>query len=533
MRHYICNFTGRVVGETSRLFFSKSAQKFETMIRIISFLILTGLFLSCQPKKEETISGKPTVFIIGDSTVKNGRGDGAGGLWGWGDPIVQYFDTSKIAIENHALDGTSSRTFRSKGLWDEVLRRIQPGDYVLVQFGHNENKPVNDTIQACGTIHGIGEETEEIDNRLTGEHEIVHTYGWYIRQCIIEAKEKGAIPVVISPVPQNDWENRRVLRDNESYGKWTREVADFEEVQFIDLNEKMAVAMEERGEGNVTGTLFLEHDHAHTTAKGAALAASLVIEGLRQSENCWLKDFLLEAPEINFPVKKNVYILGDSMVADGDGKVAGWGNELATFFDTTRVNIINKASANHGIRSYQEEGLWDEVLADLKEGDFLLVQFGHNDGNEPGAPKYRALPGSGDETGQATPNDSITETVHTYGWYMKKYIADAKAKGVSVIVLSPAPRNEWLDGKVERVDETYGKWAKEAAITEGAFFIDMNDAVAIEYEAMGPQIVKAFFTGDHSHTNVAGARLNALILARQIKDLTDCKLYGYVELEKL
>ena len=500
------------------------------MIRLISLFVLVSLLAGCQQKNENPVV-KPTVYIIGDSTVKNGRGDGAGGLWGWGDPIVQYFDTSKISLENHALGGTSSRTFRSKGLWDEVLREIKPGDYVLMQFGHNDAGPVNDTLRARGTIRGIGEETEEIDNLMTGEHEIVHTYGWYIRQYIIEAKLKGAIPVVMSPIPRNDWEMGAVPRNDESYGEWAREVADFEEVDFINLNDKMATAMEGLGEENITGTYFFKRDHTHTSAKGAILAASLVVEGLREAEDCQLKYYLLDQPVIHFPVKKNVYIIGDSTVAGGDGKIVGWGRELPAFFDTSRVNIFNKARGGRSSRTYLYEGLWNEVLGQLKAGDFLLIQFGHNDGGKVDQPKFRAsLPGTGDETQEITRPDSTKEVVHTYGWYLKKYIAGAKAKGVSVIVLSQIPRNEWKDGTVERVGDSYGKWAKEAAEAGGVFFIDLNNAVALEYEAMGAEIVKEFFPGDHTHTNAAGARLNALTLAGLIKNQKACKLYGYVEL---
>ena len=112
------------------------------MIRLLTLSLLVLLLTNCQSKREqqeETTPGKTSLYIIGDSTVKHGRGDGATGRWGWGDPIQQYFDTTKINIENHALGGTSSRSFRSKGLWDEVLRKLQPGDYVLMQFGHNDN----------------------------------------------------------------------------------------------------------------------------------------------------------------------------------------------------------------------------------------------------------------------------------------------------------------------------------------------------------------------------------------------------------
>ena len=501
------------------------------MIRIVSFLILISLFVGCQPATKETPTGKPTVYVIGDSTVKNGRGDGTGGLWGWGDPIVQYFDTSRIRIENHALGGTSSRTYRTKGLWDEVLRNLQPGDYVLMQFGHNDAGPINDDFRARGTFEGISEKTEEIDNMLTGEHEVVHTYGWYLRQYIIEAKEKGAIPVVMSPIPRNDWNGDHVLRNDITYGEWAREVATFEEAEFINLNEKMAKVMEAMGPDSVMGNYFFQRDHTHTSAKGAVLAASLIVEGLRESEDCYLKDYLLENPSINFPVKKKVFIIGDSTVAPGDGKIVGWGRELPRYLDTSRVTIFNKARGGRSSRSFLYEGLWDEVLSQLNKGDFLLIQFGHNDGGKIDEPKFRgSLPGTGDETQDVVREDGSKETVHTYGWYLKKYIVDAKAKGVSVIVLSQIPRNEWSNGKVERVNNDYGKWAREEATAENAFFIDLNEAVAIEYEAMGSKIVKQFFPVDHTHTNADGAGLNALILAKEIQSLKSCGLSGYVEL---
>ncbi|WP_303921430.1 rhamnogalacturonan acetylesterase [Draconibacterium sediminis] len=496
-------------------------------MRILSILFVSLLLLSFSKKEEP----KPTIYIIGDSTVKNGRGDGAGGLWGWGDPLVQFFDTSRVNIENHALGGTSSRTFRSKGLWDEVLRKIQPGDYLFMQFGHNDDGPINDDFRARGTIYGISDATEEIDNMLTGAHEIVHTYGWYIRQYIAEAKAKGAIPVVVSPIPRNDWENGQVPRNDTKYGLWAKEVANSEEVEFINLNEIMATAMEKLGEDAVTGHYFFKRDHTHTSAKGAVLAATLIVEELKKSDECYLKDYLLKNPKINFPVKKKVFIIGDSTVANGNDEIVGWGRELYNYMDTTRLLILNKARGGRSSRSFHYEGLWDEVRTQLNSGDFLIIQFGHNDGGNLDKPKYRgSLPGTGDETIEVTRDDGSKETVHTYGWYIKKYIEDAKAKGVSVIVLSQIPRNEWPDGKVERVDDNYGKWAREAAKAEKAFFIDLNNAIAVEYEAMGPKIVKQFFPGDHTHTNVYGARFNALTLTEEIQNLGDCKLRGYTNL---
>ncbi|MDX8339384.1 rhamnogalacturonan acetylesterase [Draconibacterium sp. IB214405] len=497
------------------------------MTRIASIFLVLILALGCTNQKDDTT--KPTIYTIGDSTVKNGQGDGAGGLWGWGDPLVQYFDTTKVNLENHALGGTSSRTFRDKGLWQPVLYKLKPGDYVLMQFGHNDSGAVNDTIRARGTIKGTGEESEEIDNLITGKHEIVHSYGWYMRQYIREAKEKGAIPVVMAPIPRNDWEEGKVPRNNNSYGGWAKTVAAEEGAFFIDLNEKMASEMENRGEENVTEVLFFSRDHTHTSAKGAVLAASLIVEGLKELDQCKLKNYLLEDPKISFPVKKKVFIIGDSTVANGNDSIVGWGRELWAFMDTTRIEVINKARGGRSSRTYIYEGLWDEVLQQLSAGDFLLIQFGHNDGGNIDKAKYRgSLPGMGNETQDILRNDSIPETVHTYGWYMGTYINQAKEKGVSVIVISMIPRNIWKDGKVERVDGSYGGWAKEAAGQNEAYFIDLNNVIADKYEKMGAEKVKAFFPGDHTHTNAVGAKFNAETLTEQIKNLRTCSLHRYL-----
>lgn len=499
------------------------------MKQLIIFTFLLALAFGCKTEQ----NAKPTLFIIGDSTVKNGRGDGSGGLWGWGDPIVQYFDTSKITIENHALGGTSSRTFRSKGLWDEVLRQIKPGDFVLIQFGHNDAGAINDTIRARGTIPGTGDETEEIDNLLTAEHETVHSYGWYMKQYVEEAKAKGAIPVVVSPIPRNDWKNGNVTRNDQDYGLWAKEIAESEQVQFINLNEKMATAMEKLGEENVTDVLFFKRDHTHTTAKGAVLAASLVVEGLKELKDSPLTNYLLENPEIHFPVKKKLFLIGDSTVANGNDSIVGWGRELPVFFDTTRITIINKARGGRSSRSYRYEGLWDEVLSQLNKGNYLLMQFGHNDDGKIDQPKFRgSLPGMGDETQTITRPDSTEEVVHTYGWYMKQYITEAKAKGVEVMVVSQIPRNEWPNGKVERENDGHVLYARKAAEETGAFFLDLHNTVALKYEAMGPAEVKKFFPGDHTHTNAGGAKFNAQTLAELIKAEKNCTLFGYVDLRK-
>ncbi|GLB51239.1 rhamnogalacturonan acetylesterase [Neptunitalea chrysea] len=498
-------------------------------IQYLLVLSLTFCLLSCSQKKNE----KPTIYIVGDSTVKNGSGKGDGGLWGWGDFLNQFIDSTQLHIENHALGGTSSRTFQSKGLWQPVYEKLKEGDYVLIQFGHNDNGPVNDDFRARGTIKGIGEETQEIDNMLTGAHEIVHSYGWYVRKMIKDAKEKGAIPIIMSPIPRNVWNEDKVNYNDDSYGGWSKQIAEEEGVTFINLNHEMVDFMNVLGEDKITGNYFYERDHTHTSARGALLAASLIIKELVNSSNS-INNYIIEHPKTHLPAKKHVYLIGDSTVANnGNDSIAGWGIKLTMFFDTTRVVIHNKARGGRSSRTFRGEGLWKAVLDSLQEGDYVLIQFGHNDGGHIDTPKYRgSIKGMGEKTQLVDFGNDSTEVVHTFGWYMTKYVEEARAKGATPIVLSMVPRNIWHDELIERNSDDYAGWAKNVAKHTETLFIDINDSIAKVYEELGVQGVSTFFPKDHTHTNFKGAELNALVVAKSLKQIKKSKLRDYIYLPK-
>src|SRR5579862_6520028 len=145
----------------------------------------------------------PTFWIIGDSTVRNGHDGGENGQWGWGHPIASFFDQNKINVVNFALGGTSSRTYQSMGLWDHVLADMKKGDYVIMQFGTNDASAVDDKgFRNRGVLRSNGEEIQEMDNSMTGKHEVVHSFGWYIRKFITDAQAKGAAcEIVCSQIP--------------------------------------------------------------------------------------------------------------------------------------------------------------------------------------------------------------------------------------------------------------------------------------------------------------------------------------------
>ena len=231
----------------------------------------------------------PTLFLVGDSTVKVGTA----GQKGWGEEIGPFFDFSKINVVNRAIGGRSSRTFQSEGRWVKVLADLKPGDFVLIQFGHNDGGPVNDTHRARGTLRGTGEETEQIDNLITGRREVVHTYGWYLRKYVSDTRARGATPLLCSPVPRRIWEGDRIARTPDSYPAWAAAVAAVAaetQTAFLDLHETIALRYEAEGAAAVDA--YFADERTHTTARGAQVSAGVVAELLRALPGKPFADYL-------------------------------------------------------------------------------------------------------------------------------------------------------------------------------------------------------------------------------------------------
>lgn len=223
------------------------------------------------------------------------------------------------------------------------------------------------------------------------------------------------------------------------------------------------------------------------------------------------------------PHLPTVFVVGDSTARNNAD--LGWGDHFAPLFDTSRINVANRAIAGRSSRTYITEGHWAATLAEIKPGDFVLFQMGHNDGGDLAGPKPRgSIKGIGDETQQlpqtAGPFAGKVETVHTYGWYMRKMIDEARAKGAFPILLTLTVRNIWKpcpDGKpnsagapncIER-DMGYTPTLEDLAAQEKIPLIDMGDVAADRFEALGESKTAELFPKDHTHTSPEGAELNA------------------------
>lgn len=252
----------------------------------------------------------PSLILVGDSTVRNGHGVGSDGLWGWGAPIADLFDPAKINVVNRAIGGLSSHTYISQGHWDSTLELIKPGDFVLIQFGHNDGglnlpgqPPVPDQgaqpgappppphpPNSRGSLPGIGNETIDVPDPRTGQTETIHTFGWYLRKYVADTRAKGATPILCSLVPRKIWVDGKIHRSTTTYRGWTQQVAEQEHVGFVDLNEIVARRYDALGPTAVD-PLFGD-PHTHTTMAGAVLNAECVVAGLRALPNHPLDPYL-------------------------------------------------------------------------------------------------------------------------------------------------------------------------------------------------------------------------------------------------
>jgi lysophospholipase L1-like esterase len=466
----------------------------------------------------------PSLILIGDSTVRNGQDDGQGkgaaGQWGWGHPLAGFFDPAKINVVNRAIGGLSSRTYLSAGHWQRTLALVKPGDVVLIQFGHNDSGPVNDTSRARGTIKGAGEEVEEIDNLITKEHEVVHSYGWYLRRYVADVKARGATAIICSPIPRKVWgADGKIVRSADSYAGWAAQVAREEHIGFIDLNETIASQYDAMGRDAVM-QLFPQvtpDEHTHTNMAGAALNARAVAAGLRAQGAV--------------PPLPTLFLVGDSTVKSGGASGAiGWGERIAPYFNTDKINIANHAIGGRSSRTFFTEGRWTAVLEQLKPGDIVAIQFGHNDGGrigDPAAKNRGSVPGTGPETMEDTRLDGGKELVHSFGWYMARYVSDARAKGATVILLSPVPhRDAWEQG---RDFAEYAQWDEEVARKGGALYVDLTMIVSDGYRKAGAQTVNGFFSDARTHTNDAGAQFNAARVIEAFNTLPGKPLAPYLK----
>lgn len=247
--------------------------------------LCVAVFLGVFALEATAARAVPTLFIAGDSTAA--RYSGTSSQEGWAEPVAQLFDPARLRVVNAARGGRSSRTFITEGHWDKMLADVKAGDFVIIQFGHNDEGALNQEppgsskpLRARGTIPGIGDEYAEIDNVVTGKHETVYTFGHYLRHMIAGTRAKGATPILLTLTERNLWKNGQVdCASWETYRAWTWRTAQNEKVAFVDLTRIVADRYQREGADAVKQQFG--NDTVHTNLAGAQANARDVVAGLR------------------------------------------------------------------------------------------------------------------------------------------------------------------------------------------------------------------------------------------------------------
>lgn len=234
---------------------------------ITLFAVLLVLLSAFKADQRETI----TIFMVGDSTMANKSLKGGNPERGWGHRLPGFFDEG-IVIDNHAQNGRSSKSFISEGRWDKVLAKIRKGDYVFIQFGHNDEK------------------TDTLRHTLPGS-----TFDANLRRYVDETRQKGGIPVLFSPIVRRHFdENGQLIDTHGAYKESAGRVAEELKVTYIDMHQIthdyiLAMGPEKSKE------LFMwvpqntvaihpkgKEDDTHLNVQGGRVVASLAIDQIEK-----------------------------------------------------------------------------------------------------------------------------------------------------------------------------------------------------------------------------------------------------------
>ena len=430
-------------------------------------------------------ASKIRIALVGDSTQTNSAGYGLGFCANLTDEVVCL---------NEAKGGASTKTYYQEGYWTKAL--ADKPDYMLIQFGHND------------------EESKEHQPRETN---LLTEYPVNLKRFVDEARAHSIIPVFVTPLSRRYYEaDGKIHSDLLAHSEAMKKVAAELHTPLIDLQTDSIAALNSMTEaqGQALGITKKDAqgntvpDKTHLNPAGSYLFGRIVAVDMGKAVPALAKYVRKEAAPLPADLQRSVAILHGApvrIVLVGDSTVAvggGWGVAFCSLL-TANVDCVNVARNGRSSKSYYDEGLWKDALA--KHGDYILIQFGHND-----------MPGKG-PTRETDP-----ET--TYAANMRRYIDEARAAGARPVIVTSLSRRTYKDGKLVQDLSAYSNAAKRVATEAGVPVIDLNAASTKLLETLTQEQADAFNAAAHpdaagntgpdrTHLNPTGAAVFARMVA--------------------
>ncbi|MDR2626695.1 MAG: rhamnogalacturonan acetylesterase [Dysgonamonadaceae bacterium] len=238
---------------------------------LLLFLSPLGDLFSKSEEASEAVTNI-VVYLIGDSTCAN-KSESKRPETGWGEKLQQFLDRHYITVDNRAIDGRSSKSFIAEGRWDNILTTLKTGDWVFIQFGHND--------QYKGEANEVWSTVDEYKTNL--------------RRYVNETRAKGANPVILTSIVRRQFSGNELTQSLGEYPGAARAIAAEMSVPLIDMEAKTRAVVSALGpEDSKSLYMWVNLDNTHLNPAGAETFASLVVEGIRENSLTALTDYIVD-----------------------------------------------------------------------------------------------------------------------------------------------------------------------------------------------------------------------------------------------
>jgi lysophospholipase L1-like esterase len=471
------------------------------------------------------------IYLAGDSTVKYYGDDNS--IGGWGEYLVNYFDDG-VDIINKGEGGRSTRSYINQGRLDEIVSEVREGDYVFIQFGHNDNRTTEDarvehsvllgTPDANGIYPTVKAEKTKTPQRIYdfykddaypyGEYFYPYesgTFKWYLEQYVVKVKEKGGIPVIITPVCRMLFDENGKIQpafgENNGYKVAAEQVAEENGVTCIDAYSITQALYESYGVMTTQGLHDVKDDGTvdltHYNKFGANIVASKLAAAIGDAVP-ELKDHLkassLAVSKTDDMKTANLILVGDSGKGTQESDIFethGYGEYMQQYF-SDKITVQDFTATGATAKGFANTKEYNSFLDSVKEGDYVMICFGRYDGD--------TLSG-GSSTAGINAESKNGFYYNLYNYYVKP-VTDRKA---IPILLTPINNRAYnAAGEALETTGSYDEDVKNVVTDKSLYFVNVSSITYELYKNMGLEGSKVLNAMDSKN------EFGAQTLAKQI-----------------